>query len=169
MTYRSRIDLGVSAVVIAIGVVFAIEAWRIDPRSFEAVGPRLVPEFLAIVMIMLGGAVGVGAWLNRAPETSDGDEFGFRNSDLRRVFAVIGAGGVYAFAFWALGYLVATMLGAALALWVFGVRSPVVLILVPIAAGVLYQIVFMGLMGLLDPGGELLDLRLLSRIVTPGS
>ena len=168
MTYRSRIDLGVAAAVIAIGVIFAVEAWRIDPRSYESVGPRLVPEFLAILMILLGAAVGVGAWINRARETDIDKEFGFRNSDLRRVFLVIGTGGAYAFAFWAFGYLVATILGAALALWVFGLRSPVLLIVVPIVAGALYQFVFMGMMGLLDPRGEVLDLRFLSALITPG-
>ena len=169
MTYRARIDLGVAAVVVAIGAVFGIEAWRIDPRSYEAVGPRFVPVFLAGTMIVLGMALGLAAFLSRNDSLADNDPaFGFRNSDLRRVLTVIGAGAVYTFAFWALGYMAATVIGAALALWVFGVRSPFVLILVSIGAGVVYQAVFMGMMGLLDPQGALIDLRALSNLVTPG-
>ncbi|MEL6800508.1 MAG: tripartite tricarboxylate transporter TctB family protein [Pseudomonadota bacterium] len=169
MTYRTRIDIGVAVVVIAIGIVFGIEALRINPASHEAVGPRSVPVFLALLMIVLGAGIGLSALANRTVETADTDDFGFRDSDLKRVFAVIGAGIVYTAAFWAVGYLTATVLAGGLALWVFGVRSPLVIILGAIAAGIAYQFIFMGLMGLLDPRGELLDLRWLSRLITPGS
>lgn len=169
MTYRSRIDLGVAAVVIAIGTVFGIEAWRIDPASYEAIGPRFVPLFLCLAMIALGALIGIAALVAPGAEAPPEAGFGFRDTDLGRVAAVIGAGIAYVFAFWALGYFVATIIAAALALFVFGVRAPVILILGAVAAGVVYQVVFMGLMGLLDPRGELLDLRSLSRLVTPGS
>ena len=172
MTGRRRIDLGVAAVCIALGALFAAEAWRIDPRSYEAVGPRAVPLALALVLVAGGAAIGLGAWLGRgAPgegAVEPGGEFGFAGSDVARVVQVVGAGAAYALAFWALGYMVATMIGMALALWVFGVRAPLALVLLPVAAGILYQAVFMGLMGLLDPPGALIDLRWLSAPVTPG-
>lgn len=164
---RTRIDLGLSAVVVVVGIVFVLEALRIDPASYEAVGPRAVPLFLAGSTIALGLAIGLAAWW-RADATPPSPGIGFAESDLRRVALMLGAGAAYAVAFWALGYMVATMLGMALALWVFGVRSPAMLIAMPIAAGLLYQIVFMGFMGLLDPRGALLDLRALSTPVTPG-
>ena len=170
MTYRSRIDLGVAAVVIAIGLVFAFEASRIDPRSYEAIGPRLVPAFLACLMIGIGAVIGLNAWI--APRTDahrEDSDFGFRDSDIGKVVGVIAAGAIYTFSFWALGYFVSTIIGAAFALWVFGVRKPAILIVAPILAGLLYQIVFMGFMGLLDPRGALFDLRWLSAIVTPGA
>ena len=162
----ARIDLGLAATTVAVGAVFAAEAWRIDPASYEAVGPRAVPLFLACAMIGLGLAMAAGVWLRegRAPLPPG---IGFADSDLRSVALVIGAGAIYAAAFWALGYMVATILGAAMALWVFGVRSPFVLIALPIVAGVIYQATFMGLMGLLDPRGALVDLRWLARPVTP--
>lgn len=166
MTDRARTDLGVAVVVILVGAVFALEAWRIDPRSDEAVGPRFVPLFLALSMVVLGGGIGAGALRRSGRPAEPG--FGFGDSDLARVAAVVGAGVAYVAAFWAIGYFGATILAMALALWVFGVRSTPVLVLLPIAAGIAYQFVFMGLMGLLDPRGALLDLRDLSRLVTPG-
>ncbi|MFO6464287.1 tripartite tricarboxylate transporter TctB family protein [Jannaschia sp. KMU-145] len=167
LTARTRIDLGVAATVIAIGAVFAFEAWRIDPASYEAVGPRAVPLFLAVAMIVLGASIGLGAWWRVGHGTPPEPGFGFADSDLRRVAAVIGAGAVYTFAFWAMGYMMATILGMAMALWVFGVRSPVMLVVLPLIAGIAYQVIFMGYMGLLDPRGALLNLRWLSNPVTP--
>lgn len=170
MTYRSRIDLGVAIVVFVIGLIFALEAWRINPASFEAVGPRFVPVFLACLMMGLGVLVGLSAIMSKDQgATDDIADFGFRDSDLAKVLGVIGAGAITALLFWALGYLVAMIIGTFLMLWVFGVRSPFALILLPVAAGVVYQFVFMGLMGLLDPRGALVDLRWLSRLITPGS
>ncbi|MDX8352454.1 tripartite tricarboxylate transporter TctB family protein [Cognatiyoonia sp. IB215182] len=170
MNYRSRIDLGVAATVMTVGAVFAVEAWRIDPASYEAIGPRAVPVFLACLMMGLGALIGVSAFGSRQQtEQLEPADFGFRNSDVSRVLAVIGAGAVTTFVFWAAGYLVAMILGTLLMLWVFGVRSPLVLIFAALAAGVVYQFVFMGLMGLLDPRGALIDLRWLSRLITPGS
>ena len=162
----ARIDLGLTVVVVGVGAVFAVEAWRIDPTSYEAVGPRAVPLFLACAMIGLGAALALGAWLrdDRAPLPPG---IGFEGANLGRVALVIGAGALYAAAFWALGYMVATILGMAMALWVFGVRRPLVLIALPVAAGIAYQAVFMGFMGLLDPRGALLDLRWLADPVTP--
>ncbi|WP_224815947.1 tripartite tricarboxylate transporter TctB family protein [Hasllibacter sp. MH4015] len=168
MTYRSRIDLGVAATVIAIGAVFAVEAWRIDPASYEAVGPRSVPVFLAVLMIALGAIIAIGAVAGGAPE-EEAESFGFRNSDVRRVLSVIAVGAICTAIFWAAGYMVAMIVGTGLMLWVFGVRRPIILLLLPILAGIVYQFVFMGLMGLLDPRGELVDLRWLSRLITPGS
>ncbi|KIT16261.1 tripartite tricarboxylate transporter TctB family protein [Jannaschia aquimarina] len=166
---RTRLDLGVAAAVILIGLVFAVEAWRIDPRSYEAVGPRFVPVLLAATMIGLGLLVALGAMLRNPsaqPLREEGD-LGFEGSDLKRVMAVIGAGAAYTFCFWAFGYMAATALGMLLALLAFGVRSPLALILLPIFAAIAYQALFMGLMGLLDPRGALLDLRWLSEPVTP--
>lgn len=167
MSHRKRIDLGVALVVIALGLGLGLEAWRIDPSSYEAVGPRAVPLFLCAAMVLLGALVGVGALTGGGAD--DDPSFGFRDSDLPRVAAVIGAGAVYAFVFWAAGYLVATVVGAALAFVAFGVRSPLVVIGGAVAAGIVYQLVFMGLMGLLDPRGALIDLRDLSHLITPGS
>ena len=167
MQSRTQIDIGVAVACIAIGAVFALEAWRIDPRSSEAIGPRFVPLVLAGIMIVGGALVGGLAWLRDGSAAPPSGDFGFRDSDIRRITMVVAAGALYTFAFWAIGYLGATVLGMALALWVFGVRNPLVLVALSIVAGIMYQFIFMGLMGLLDPRGELLDLRWLSEPVTP--
>ena len=100
------------------------------------------------------------------PVPSVDDDFGFRGSDLRRVAQVIGCGTVYVALFWAVGYLVATAVAMLLMLLAFGNRSPLVLALVPIAAALVYQYVFVGLMGLYDPAGALVDLSALGARVS---
>ncbi|WP_308916624.1 tripartite tricarboxylate transporter TctB family protein [Jannaschia sp. LMIT008] len=164
-SYRARIDLGVAATVIAVGAVLLWEAWRIDPRSYGTVGPRFVPVFLSSAMIVLGAAIGAGALMR--PSLPADPDYGFGDGDLGRVAAVIAAGAVFTLAFWAVGFMGAAATGMLLTMWVFGVRSPAALIAVPLVAAIVYQFTFMGMMGLLDPRGALLDLRPLSRLVTP--
>lgn len=168
MSYRTRIDLGVACIVIAIGLVFLWQALLIDPKSHEAVGPRAVPMFLAVTMIVLGAAIGIGS-LGSSGTRPEHEDFGFGDSDILRVAAIVAVGAVFLVAFWAAGYMLATAVAAALSFRVFGVRSPVVILSGAVAASIAYQALFMGLMGLFDPRGELLDLRMLSRLVTPGS
>ena len=170
LSYRARVDLGVAAAVVAVGAVILAEAWRIDPRSYGTVGPRFAPVVLASTMIALGLLVGLGALLGAregAAAVPDDPAYGFRDVDLGRVAAVIGVGAAFTLAFWAVGFMGAAAVGMALALWVFGVRSPATLVAVSVLAALVYQFTFMGLMGLLDPRGALLDLRPLARLVTP--
>lgn len=165
MQSRTRIDLGVAAACIVVGAVFALEAWRIDPRSYEAVGPRFAPLFLAGAMVVGGALVGLTAWLGDRNAGSTGGDFGFEGSDLRRVLMVIGTGAVGVAVFWAAGYMASVAVVALLALLAFGVRAPVALVAVPLVAAIAYQFVFMGLMGLLDVRGAWVDLRPLGRAV----
>ena len=178
--YRGRVDVGAGLATMAVGAFFAALAATISPDSYDAVGPRFVPALLAGAMLGLGALVALGGW-RRVRGVSDvapsvapaasapasdaaptDDDFGFRGSDIRRVVQVIGCGVVYVALFWGLGYLVATAVAMLLMLLAFGNRSPLVLILVPIAAALAYQYTFVGLMGLYDPAGALVDLSGLS-------
>ena len=182
--YRGRVDVGAGLATMAVGAFFAALAATISPDSYDTVGPRFVPALLAGAMLGLGALVALGGWRRArrpsgvapgAPSVGSGatdpvpttdDDFGFRGSDIRRVVQVIGCGVVYVALFWALGYLVATAVAMLLMLLAFGNRSPLVLVLVPIAAALVYQYVFVGLMGLYDPAGALVDLSGLSARVS---
>ncbi|MEM9798318.1 MAG: tripartite tricarboxylate transporter TctB family protein [Pseudomonadota bacterium] len=160
MQYRTQIEIGAGSVAALIGLVLVWQAVGIDPRSYDAVGPRFVPLFVACAMVALGAFIAVRAWMadgrDREPMPED---YGFRDSDLARVGQVVGTGIAYLFVFWAFGYFAATLLGIALMMLAFGIRSPLAIGGVSAVTAVIYQFVFIGLMGLLDAPGAWLDLR----------
>jgi hypothetical protein len=180
LRYRTKIEFGVTAVVFLIAGGFAFLAWGINPSSDDAVGPRFVPMVVAVTMLCLGALISVMAIhenTNRnngenhaddliPPEAYEEDDFGFRDSDIRRVVAVIGCGIAYIILFFSFGYFVATLLSLFLVLLAFGNRKPMTLIGLPIIGTIIYQYIFMGLMGLHDPAGELIDFTVWSNLIS---
>ncbi len=177
LSYRSKIDLGVAAGTIAVGLFFLWQASEISVgMADDVVGPSAVPYFLAFAIIGLGVVIGAFAFIGSrgAEETSadravtesvagdaakaETDAFGFRDTDVWRVVGVIAIGFVYIALFYAFGYVIATGLALVLMLVVFGNRNPIVVIGTAIAGALVYQYVFMGLMGLHDPPGLLFNL-----------
>ena len=181
LRYRTTIEFGVTAAIFLIAGFFAILAWDINPASDEAIGPRAVPLFIAVSMLVLGAMISVNAIRNNdkrgqavaagegdliPPEAYEEDNFGFRDTDVSSVFWVIGCGALYIVLFWALGYFLSTLLGLALIMLAFGNRNPAALIGYPAAGAVIYQYIFMGLMGLHDPAGEIIDFTAISSLIS---
>ena len=171
LSYRSKIDLGVAAGTIAIGALFAFEAAAIPDGSGFGVGPRVVPEALAWIMIGLGLLIGGGALMRRKPN-GDADapiadslhpepdeDFGFADSDLKRVAIVIGVGFFYIWLIHAFGYFAATAVAVFCMLIAFGNRNIVSIFVLSAVAAVVFQYVFMQLMGLYDAPGEIYNLK----------
>lgn len=171
LRYRTKVDLGVAAVTVMVGAFFVYLASSISANDDGGVGPEVVPYFLAAGIIGLGILIGVSAMLFNArgakrtltPEELAAqeaeDQFGFRDSDLGRVAAVIFMGGVYIFLFHAVGYFLATLITLALMLVVFGNRKIVTIALLAVVGALIYHYVFMGLMGLHDPAGAYFDFQ----------
>jgi len=165
LRYRTKIDLGVAAITIALGAFFAFQVSKIETLSENAIGPAYFPALLAGLMIGLGILVGVSAlYFNsnvkkvtgEAEEAGD-EKFGFRDSDITRVCLVIGMGFVYIALFYGFGYFIATFLSLALMLLVFGNRNFVLIAVLSLVGAIAYQYLFMGLMGLHDPAGLYFD------------
>lgn len=165
LRYRTKIDLGVSIITMAIGAFFAYQVSKIETLSENAIGPAYFPAILAGLMIGLGALIGVSAlYFNSSvkkvtgePEEAGDEKFGFRDSDIMRVVEVVGLGFLYIALFYAFGYFIATFLSLLLMLLVFGNRNIAVVLLLSIVGALVYQYVFMGLMGLHDPPGLYFD------------
>ncbi len=169
LRYRAKVDLGVAAITVAIGAFFTYQVSLIEAVQVDAIGPQLLPYFLSISMIVLGVWVGIASlYFNAQPKGSEEESdaahaaaeenFGFRDSDLGKVFAVIAMGFIYIGLFHILGYLISTIISMALMMLVFGNRKPLQIIVMSLAAAFAYDYVFMNLMGLYDPPGEWFDL-----------
>ena len=155
-----------AAVTITVGLFFVGLAWGINPSAFDPIGPRALPLFLAASVVALGVLIGWMGLRDDTPEVALASDYGFRTSDLAQVAQVIGAGAIYVALFFAFGYMAATLVAFPLVLFAFGARRAFIMLALSIGAALLYQYVFMGLMGLNDPAGGLLDLRWLSTRVS---
>ena len=96
------------------------------------------------------------------------DKFGFTDSDIARVFAVIGCGIAYIVLFVLFGYFLSTLASLCLILLAFGNGNFRTIAIMSVVGAVIYQLVFMGLMGLHDPAGLLIDARPLTQWFSGG-
>lgn len=155
-SYKTKVEYGVSAVVLLVGVFFIILAFTID-TSREAVGPRTMPMILAVSLVIGGLWLALRAYLGRAGDLRDG--YGFMESDMKRIFLVVACGVLFVFMFWGFGYVAAVIATYIAMLFTFGVRNPVWMIGGGVVLAMIFQWLFMGVMLLNDPKGAIVDLR----------
>ena len=154
--HKVKVEYGVSAIVLLIGVFFIFLASTIE-TSREAVGPRTVPMFLAVALVISGIWLALRAFLGQAGDLKEG--YGFLESDVARILQVVGCGIVFLILFWGFGYFVAIIATYIAMLYTFGVRSWGWMIGGGIVLAVIFQWLFMGIMLLNDPAGAIVDLR----------
>ena len=99
-------DIGFSACVLAIGLVFLVQAWRLPPSRFDPLGPGSFPIAICLLLIVLSSTALVLSLLGRnlgAAETSMilgiGDEGGKRRPWLA-VFVFLAAAAYVAVLQW---------------------------------------------------------------------
>ena len=154
--YKIKVEYGVSAVVLLIGVFFIFQAFTIE-TSREAVGPRTMPLTLAISLVLGGLWLAIRAFTGGAGDLKDG--YGFLESDIRRIVMVVGCGAFFVLMFWGFGYLTAVITTYIAMLYTFGVRNRLWMIVGGIILAMIFQWLFMGVMLLNDPAGAIFDLR----------
>ncbi len=157
MGYKKKLEAYVAAVVFLIGVFFAYHASQIKPFLMDVVGPRALPLTLSALLIIGSSSILLRAILGHVGEVQEG--YGFQDSNIKRINSVISSGVIYVVCFWAFGYFLATFIAVGLIMISFGHRNIIKILLFSIAASLIYQFIFMGMMGLYDPAGEVLDLR----------
>ncbi len=154
--YKTKIEYGVGAVVLLIGLFFIYQAFTIA-TSRETVGPRTLPMILAVSLVLGGIWLGIRAYLGKTGEIKDG--YGFLESDVKRIFLVVACGVLFVTTFWGFGYFLAVMVTLIAMLLTFGVRNWIAMILGAVLLALIFQWVFMGVMLLNDPKGAIVDMR----------
>ena len=155
--YKKKLEAYVAAVVFLIGVFFAYHASHIKPFLMDVVGPRALPLTLSALLIIGSSSILLRAILGHVGEVQEG--YGFQDSNIKPINSVISSGVIYVVCFWAFGYFLATFIAVGLIMISFGHTNIIKIMLFSIAASLIYQFIFMGMMGLYDPAGEVLDLR----------
>ena len=161
--YKRKLEIGVGAVVIFVGVFFLFQALTIGV-SKELVGPRTMPMALAISTILGGVWLAVRALIGRSGFIKEG--YGFLESDLRRICLVVMCGVAFLVSFWAFGYFVAVIITYLSMLYTFGVRKKLWMFGGAILFAVILQWLFMGVMLLNDPSGVIIDLRPITGLIS---
>ena len=161
--YKTKVEFGVSAVVLLIGVFFIFQASTIDTTR-EIVGPRTLPMALAVSMVLGGAWLALRAVLNKTGELKDG--YGFLESDVPRILMVVGCGGLFVFVFFVLGYFTALFVTFVAMLYTFGVRKWLKMVIGSLLLAFIFQWLFMGIMLLNDPKGVLIDMRPFTNWIT---
>ena len=154
--YKIKVEYCVAATVILIGLFFIYQASTIK-ASKETVGPQTMPYILAVALVLGGLWLAIRAWTGKAGDLKEG--YGFLESDVARIFEVIGSGVLFVFLFWAFGYFVAIVFTFVAMLFAFGVRGWAKMAGGAIFLAVIFQWLFMGIMRLNDPRGVIVNLR----------
>ena len=161
--YKTKVEYGVSAIVILVGLFFIYQASTIG-SSKEMFGPSAMPFALSISTILGGFWLAFRAFRGKVGAVQEG--YGFLESDLKRIIWVIGSGVAFILTFYLFGYFLAIILGYALMLLSFGVRDKSKILFSAFLMALVFQWLFMGIMRLNDPSGALLDLRPYTSIIS---
>lgn len=154
--YKTKVELGVSIVVLLVGLFFIFQAFTID-TSKEAVGPRTMPMMLAVSIALGGLWLLYRSYTGKSGELKEG--YGFLESDVKRIFMVVGCGAFFVVLFWGFGYFVALIFTFIAMLYTFGVRNKTAMVVGALVLAVAFQALFMGVMLLNDPKGAIIDMR----------
>ena len=161
--YKTKVEYGVSAVVILVGLFFIYQASTIG-SSKEMFGPNAMPFALSILTVFGGIWLAYRAFRGKVGAVQTG--YGFLESDLKRISWVIGSGAAFILTFYLFGYFLAIIIGYTLMLFSFGVRDKLKILFSALLMAVVFQWLFMGIMRLNDPSGALLDLRPYTNIIS---
>ena len=162
-SYKTKVEFGVSAVVILVGLFFVYQASTIG-TSKEMFGPSAMPFALAVSTVLGGIFLASRAFRGKVGAVQDG--YGFLESALKRIAWVVGSGAVFIFTFYLLGYFLAIIIGYTLMLLSFGVKNKSKIFFSTFLMAIVFQWLFMGIMRLNDPGGALFDLRPYTSIIS---
>ena len=119
-SYKTKVEFGVSAVVILVGLFFVYQASTIG-TSKEMFGPSAMPFALAVSTVLGGILLASRAFRGKVGAVQDG--YGFLESDLKRIAWVVGSGAVFILTFYLVGYFLAIIIGYTLMLLSFGVKN----------------------------------------------
>ena len=161
--YKAKVEYGVSAIVMLVGVFFIYQASTIG-TSKEMFGPDAMPFALSISTVLGGVWLAYRAFRGKVGAVQVG--YGFLESDLKRISWVIGSGAAFILTFYLFGYFLAIIVGYTLMLLSFGVRDKLKILFSALLMAVVFQWLFMGIMRLNDPSGALLDLRSYTNIIS---
>jgi putative tricarboxylic transport membrane protein len=147
----------VSAVIVAIGASFLILSMQTESTQDDLIGPRMVPNALAILVVALGLLQATINFFSTRRGTAPEDSK--QEPDYRMLGAVVGLAVFYLAAFILTGYLLSTAMTLAGMVFLFGTRNARVVATVTVAGTLVFYVGFVRIMGIYDPPGLLINVQ----------
>lgn len=135
------------------GAAAVVASFGINPDPDGGWGARIFPLVSTLALTFLG-VLELASGLRGRPAAGTLD----RPGTLPGILALLALSLGYVWLMSKLGYLLSTAVAAPLALWLFGVRRPLVLLLAAVLCPALYHAVFFVGLGVFPPLGEWFDL-----------
>ena len=144
------------SVIIIVGLLAVWGAYQIPPAYSETeTWAGLVPMFVACSLVLIGVLMTISGFRITANDSQTSRQT-ISRTDLDVILLVVLAL-VYHQAIVKFGYLIPTAITAPIVLVLFGIRSPVGLIVSAILCPIVFHLIFFKLLGVFPPYGEIFD------------
>lgn len=151
MTGRLPAAITVGSALVLLGLAAGWFGLQIAPDTDGGHGARIFPLMASAAILLMGGLE------LRRGLAGDNTPIALSNSP-SAILGLLALSVAYVFVVTKLGYLIATALAAPLAMWLFGMRSPLWLVVTALVCPVVYHLIFFELLGVFPPFGEWFDL-----------
>lgn len=151
MGVRLNAAVTVGGVLTVFGVAAVVASFQINPDPDGSAGARIFPLVGSVSILVLGVLELTNGLRGRSGPLEMGRKAG-------PVFALLLLSLLYVWLIGRFGYLIATGVTAAAALWMFGIRSPIGLVIAAVLCPAAYHLIFFELLGVFPPYGEWFDL-----------
>mgnify|MGYP001398708189 CR=1 FL=1 len=141
-----RANLIASVLVMAVAAYFYYLTFSFPTVSAQETGPAFVPRIYCGALMLLGLILFIQGLLHKEKEDGQQGKMGM-------VFAVMGVMLLYLFLIALAGFYASTVLMVLALLWIFKVRSPVLLICIPAGTALFVFLFFEELLAVPMPSG----------------
>ncbi|MFK7793059.1 MAG: tripartite tricarboxylate transporter TctB family protein [Devosiaceae bacterium] len=139
----------IAAVLIVLGTAAIIASFQIEKDPGGGWGARIFPLFGSGTLLIVGLLELRNAVADRVPRAAQ---------IVPSVWLLLSLAVGYIWLISKVGYLFSTAFAAPLALWIFGIRRPVALLLAAVICPAVYHLIFFELLGVFPPYGQWIDL-----------
>ena len=143
----------------AVGLFFLLQAQQAETNQDDLIGPSLVPTIICVLLIGLGLVTGIRALFFYKADPAEDTGQAFSLQTCLKLAAITVLGFVYVWAFTAFGYLFSTFAVFFIILYIFGIRNIYHLVAYSITGSLLYYLVFVKVMKIYDPPGNLINFQ----------
>lgn len=159
MTFKLNANRLVAVVLMALGLIMLLASFQINLDPDGGQGARIFP-FLASTALLILGCLELKTALSK---TVEGESSVFSSKRIKQMLlSPILWMSVLAFAYlWGIGrfgYLLSTAFVAPIALWTFGVRNYIGLLVGALLCPLIYHVLFFVVLDVFPPTGEWFDL-----------
>lgn len=147
-------DLLTGGTVLLFGAAAFGMSFTIGNITWGGESSRLFPMIVSFALMCFGARLALSG-IQKPTGTIEG------NPEVWRVAGLALLGILYIAAIGKIGYIISTGIAAPVALWIFGVRSPLALVLAALFCPLIYQLIFFIALNVYPPYAPWLDLQFL--------